>query len=319
MFRLLLLVLVLVSSAPYSTARHEVVEESDFILVAQDGTGDYKTIQAALNQLKAFKGSRMTIKLAPGVYYEKIEVHAWTPQVSLIGSDPATTIIAFDDYSGKGGINTFTSFTAKISANDFYAENITFQNTAGPVGQAVVLHVEGDRCVFKNCRFVGDQDTIYTGGDSRQYFVDCYIEGTTDFIFGAATALFENCEIHSKKNSYITAASTTRGKRFGYVFMNCSLTAAERVTKVYLGRPWRSFAKTVFVDCVMGDHILPAGWHNWNKPEAERTVYYAEYQSRGALAHARVEWSYQLSEGERNYYSREEILKGCDDWKGELR
>lgn len=299
----------------------DVKEGRDYILVAQDGTGDFKTIQAALNNLKAFKGSRITIKLAPGIYSEKIEVHSWTPQVSLIGSDPSTTIIAFNDHAGKGDIITFTSYTAKISGDDFYAENITFQNTAGPVGQAVALHVEGDRCMFKNCRFIGDQDTIYTGGDSRQYFLDCYIEGTTDFIFGAATALFENCVIQSKKNSYITAASTTQGKEFGYVFLNCSFTASKDVTKVYLGRPWRNFAKTVFVNCLMGSHILPEGWHNWSKPEAEKTVFYAEYNSSGpgADAVARVGWSHQLTAEESLIYTVSEILKGFDGWKGEIR
>jgi pectinesterase len=201
--------------------------------------------------------------------------------------------------------------------NDFYAENITFENSAGPVGQAVAMHVEADRVVFRNCRFIGNQDTIYTGGEqSDQFFADCYIEGTTDFIFGAATAVFENCHIHSKKNSYVTAASTTEGKAFGYVFLDCKLTSDPDFKSVYLGRPWRNFAKTVFIRCELGDHIRPEGWHNWNKPEAEKTVLYAEYNSTGPGANptARVTWSKQLNSTEAAQYSVCQIFGGSTEW-----
>ncbi|HOX82897.1 MAG TPA: pectinesterase family protein [Chryseolinea sp.] len=286
--------------------------------VSQDGKGDFKTLQETLNACKAFPDVRITIRIRPGTYIEKIEVHSWNTRIELIGEDPTNTIIKFDDYSGKGDINTFTSYTVKVLGNDFYAENITFENAAGPVGQAVALHVEADRCVFKNCRFLGNQDTIYTGGEtSRQYFSNCYIEGTTDFIFGAATAVFENCTILSKKNSYVTAASTTQGKLFGYVFLNCTLKATSEATKVYLGRPWRIYAKTVFVNCNLGSHILPEGWHNWSKPEAEKTVYYGEYNSKGTGANpsARVSWSHQLNSEESLAYTVDKILQGNDQWK----
>ncbi|HEY9044881.1 MAG TPA: pectinesterase family protein [Ohtaekwangia sp.] len=285
--------------------------------VSQDGTGDYKTLQEAINVCKAFPDERITIHLKPGIYKEKIEVHAWTQKISLIGEDAATTIISFDDYSGKGTHNTFTSYTIKIQGDDFYAENITFENAAGPVGQAVALHVEADRCVFKRCRFLGNQDTIYTGGDSsRQYFQDCYIEGTTDFIFGAATVVFDHCTIHSKKNSYVTAASTPQRNTFGYVFLNCTLTAAPDVTKVYLGRPWRNYARTVYINCTLGNHILPEGWHNWSKPDAEKTTFYAEYKSTGPGANptARVSWSHQLTDREAKIYTLRTILAGADHW-----
>ncbi len=287
--------------------------------IAQDGSGDYKTLQEALDVCKAFPDKRIVIKLKAGIYREKIEVHSWTTNISLIGERADNTIISFDDYSGKGSINTFTSYTAKILGNDFYAENITFENTAGPVGQAVALHVESDRTVFKNCRFLGNQDTIYTGSESRQYFIDCYIEGTTDFIFGAATVVFESCTIQSKKNSYITAASTPNGKKYGYVFLNCTLTAVPDATQVYLGRPWRNFAKTIFVNCELGSHILPEGWHNWNKPEAEATAFYAEYNSKGNGANPlkRVQWSHQLTES--TGYSLQEILNGNDGWNPQVR
>jgi len=286
-------------------------------IVAQDGSGDFKTIQETINACKAFPDERIVIYIKPGIYKEKIEVHSQHTRITFRGENAETTIITFDDYSGKGDINTFTSYTAKILGNDFIAENITFENSSGPVGQAVALHVEADRSVFKSCRFLGNQDTIYTGGESRQYFVNCYIEGTTDFIFGAATAVFESCSIYSKKNSYITAASTTQGKSFGYVFFSCTLTASAEATKVYLGRPWRNFAKTVFLNCNLGAHILPEGWHNWSKPEAEQTVYYGEYNSTGSGANpsARVAWSHQLTEQERSTYSVEKILAGNDQWK----
>jgi pectinesterase len=289
----------------------------DKYTVAQDGSGDYKTLQEAINACKFFPEGRITIYLKPGIYREKVEIYSWTNKISLLGEDATTTIISFDDYSGKGSHNTFTSYTIKVMGDDFYAENITFENTAGPVGQAVALHVEGDRCVFKNCRFLGNQDTIYTGGDSsRQYFSHCYIEGTTDFIFGAATAAFEDCIIHSKKNSYVTAASTPEGKRYGYVFINCKLTATAETTKVYLGRPWRNYAKTVFVNCELGEHILPEGWHNWSKPDAEKTTFYAEYNSRGKGANTatRVAWSHQLARKEAQLYTVNKVLAGADGW-----
>ena len=285
--------------------------------IAQDGSGDFKTIQEAIDVCKPFPDERIVIHIKPGVYKEKVEAFSWTTNISLIGEDPMSTIITFDDYSGKGDINTFTSWTFKVMGNDFQAENITFQNSAGPVGQAVALHVEADRSVFRNCRFIGNQDTIYTGGEnSRQYFVNCYIEGTTDFIFGSATVVFENCHIHSKKNSYVTAASTTENQTYGYVFFDCKLTAEPQFKKIYLGRPWRNFAKTVFIRCELGDHILPEGWHNWSKPEAEKTTLYAEYKSYGpgAKTTGRVPWSKQLTDDEAKLYSVKAILKGDDNW-----
>lgn len=314
---LLLIVLLLLAQRSFS---QDQAYKTEYI-IAQDGSGDSKTIQGVLDICKAFPDKRITIRIKPGIYHEKIEVHSWTTSISLLGDDPQTTIISFDDYSGKGSINTFTSYTAKVMGADFYAENITFENTAGQVGQAVALHVEADRSVFKNCRFLGNQDTIYTGGESRQYFIDCYIEGTTDFIFGAATVVFENCTIHSKKDSYITAASTPKGKRYGYVFLNCKLTSSSEVSEVYLGRPWRIYAKTVFVNCTMGSHILPEGWHNWSKPEAEKTTFYAEYNSKdeGANSMKRVGWSHQLTAKESKHYSVKEVLQGNDEWNPLVR
>ena len=223
------------------------------------------------------------------------------------------TVISFDDYFNKinrGRNSTFYTYTLMVEADDFYAENLTIENTAGPVGQAVALH-EGDRCVFRNCKFLGNQDTLYTAGqNSRQYFADCYIEGTTDFIFGAATALFDRCTICSKADSYITAASTPKGKPYGYVFRTCKLIAKEGVNKVYLGRPWRDYAKVVYLNCELGDQILSKGWSNWDNTSRDKTAYFAEFGNTGpgADSEQRIDWSHILTQAEASEYTTENIL-----------
>ncbi|AKD03737.1 pectinesterase family protein [Pontibacter korlensis] len=289
------------------------------IVVALDQSGDYTSIQAAVDAVPSFPEERVEIYIKKGLYREKIIIPKWKTNISFIGESKENTIIQWDDYSGKGDINTFTSYTVLVRGDGFRAENITFENNAGrDVGQAVALHVEADRCVFKNCRIIGDQDTLYAGvNGSRQYFLDCYIEGTTDFIFGPATAVFENCAIHCKKNSYITAASTPQGQEHGFVFLNCKITSSDQASRVYLGRPWRPYAKTVFINTKLGDHIRPEGWHNWNKPEAEKTAFYAEYKSKGegAAPKSRVAWSKQLKAKEARKYTAESVLSGGDGWK----
>jgi len=231
-----------------------------------------------------------------------------------VGESTDKTIITYDDFFDKinrGRNSTFYTYTLLIQANDFRLENITVENSAGPVGQAVALHCEGDRCVFTNCRFLGNQDTVYAAGRfSHMLFTNCYIEGTTDYIFGEATAIFERCTIHSKGDSYITAASTPEGKPFGFVFLNCKLTVSEGVKKVYLGRPWRIYAKVAFLNCKMGDFICPEGWHNWSKPESEKLVVYAEYNNSGpgVSTTRRVSWSHQLTDEEASAFTPENIL-----------
>ncbi|MBC3541173.1 pectinesterase family protein [Rufibacter sediminis] len=288
------------------------------LVVTQDGSGDHATIQSAVDAIPAFPNERIEILIKNGIYREKLVISSWKTNLTFLGEDRDKTIIVWNDYSGKGQINTFTSYTVLVQGNGFRAENLTFQNDAGPVGQAVALHVEADRCVFRNCRILGDQDTVYAGVDnSRQYYVNCYIEGTTDFIFGPATAVFQNCTIHCKKNSYITAASTPQHQPYGFVFLNCTITtSAPQATKVYLGRPWRPYAQTVFLNTELGAHILPEGWHNWNKPDAEKTALYAEYKSTGpgAAPEKRVAWSKQLSWKEARKYKPERILAGDDHW-----
>jgi pectinesterase len=289
-------------------------DKSSFI-VAPDGSGDFTSIQKAIDNCKAFPDKRVTILVKNGTYHEKIQVPSFNTSLSIIGEDAGKTIITFDVYFGKinrGRNSTFYTYTLLIEANDFRLENITVENSAGPVGQALALLVVGDRCVFKKCRFLGNQDTVYAAGRfSRMLFTDCYIEGTTDFIFGEATALFEKCTLHCKTNSFITAASTPEGKPFGFVFQNCKITAASEAQKVYLGRPWRSFARVAFLNCEMGSFIVPAGWNNWSKAENEKSVLYAEYNNSGAGAETgqRVPWSKILNQKEASKYIKELIFE----------
>lgn len=290
-----------------------MADNYDFV-VAQDGSGNFTSIQKAINVCKAFPDSRVTIFVKNGTYKEKIQVPSCNSQLSIIGESAEKTIISYGDFFDKinrGRNSTFYTYTLLIEANDFRLENITVENTAGPVGQAVALHCEGDRCVFSKCRFLGNQDTVYIAGRfSRMLFTNCYIEGTTDFIFGEATAIFEQCIIHCKADSYITAASTPEGKPFGFVFLNCKLTAAEGLKKVYLGRPWRIYAKVAYLNCEMGDFICPEGWHNWSKPESEKLVVFAEYNNsgKGVETAQRVGWSQKMNEKEALKYKKENIF-----------
>ena len=286
------------------------------LYVALDGSGDFTSIQEAIDNAKAFPYERITIHIKNGVYREKVKVHAWNPMITLVGESREKTVITWDDYFDKiarGRNSTFHTWTLLVQGNDFRAENLTVENTAGPVGQALALSVEADRCVFINCAFKGRQDTVYTAQEGgRQYFKNCYIEGTTDFIFGEATVVFEDCEIRALTNSFVTAASTPKGTAYGYVFLHCRLTASDGAQKVYLGRPWRAHARTVYLYCELGAHILPKGWDNWSSAGNEKTAFYAEYQSTGpgAAPDQRVAWSHQLTKKEAKRYTLERIFRG---------
>lgn len=294
--------------------------------VAKDGSGDFKTIQEAVNKVRDHSQQTVTIHIKNGVYHEKLVIPSWKKNIALIGESKEKTIITNDDYSGKDfptkdftgnpKYSTYTSYTVLIQATDCSAENLTIANTAGRVGQAVALMIEADRVSIKNCNILGNQDTLYTAKDGRNYFKNCFIEGTTDFVFGEATAVFEDCTIKSLSNSYITAASTTPNQKFGYVFLNCKLIAAEGVGKVYLGRPWRPYAKTVFINCQLGKHIVPQGWDPWKGdamfPDKEKTVFYAEYSNsgEGAATNERVAWAHQLKKSEAKSYTVQNIFCG---------
>lgn len=283
--------------------------------VAKDGSGDYTTIQEAIDAAKAFPDHPIKIYIKPGVYEEKVVVYSWNTNLSLIGDTTEQVIISYHDYfdkMNKGRNSTFHTYTLKVTANDFYASNLTVANTAGDVGQAVALHVEADRAVFVNCTFKGHQDTMYLAGEgARQYFEQCTIQGTTDFIFGGATAFFQSCDIISLKSSYITAAATPEGQRYGFVFRDCKLFG-DGLPKgqTYLGRPWRNHAQTVFIGCEMAGFIHPEGWKAWN---SDGSCFFAEYGSMGAGANPdqRVSWSHQLSEKEAKQYTQPNIF---NDW-----
>jgi pectinesterase len=298
------------------------------IVVAQDGSGDFSGIQEAVNSTRDLGPGEVVIHIKKGIYKEKLIIPTWKHKLTLIGEDRKNTVITNDDYSGKIDsvtqkiLNTFTSYTVLIQGNDIHLKNLSVENTWCKSGQAVALHVEGDRFIAENCNISGCQDTVYAATEkSRQLYLNCTIEGTTDFIFGQATAVFQNCSIKSLRNSYITAAATTSKQEFGFTFLNCKLIAEAGVHEVYLGRPWRPYAKTVFINSELGKHIVPEGWNPWKGdamfPDKEKTAYYAEYKNsgKGASSKTRVPWSHQLTSKEAKKYSIENILSGSDHWK----
>lgn len=315
MKHLLLVICVLIIGSSLQAQTKNPQQYKYVFTVAKDGSGDYRYIQDAIDAMRVYPLMPITLYIKNGVYNEKIVLPEDNVDVSFVGENADSTIIVYNDYSGRGRINTFTSYTAKISGNRFVAENISFVNNAGRVGQGLALYVDADQAVFVNCRFIGNQDTIFAAGEtSRQYFLNCYIEGTTDFIFGPSTAVFDKCTILAKANSYITAANTPRGKRFGFVFIDCTVKADSTVTNVYLGRPWRAYAKTVFIKSQLPEQIAPQGWNNWSNPDNETTVLYAEYKNsgKGADAGKRVPWAKQLTDREAKAYTLENIFDICN-------
>jgi pectinesterase len=275
-------------------------------VVAPDGP--YKTVQSAVDAAPPHS----VIHIRPGIYKERVVVPYQKPHLTFRGDDAQSTVITFDAHTGqpgpKGPINTFATPTVFIQANDFTAENLTFANSAGNVGQAVALTVMGDRGVFRNCRFLGYQDTLLPQA-GRQYFDRCYIEGATDFIFGGSAAWFDHCTIHATANGYLTAANTTKDQTYGYVFDHSTITGAPKA-KTYLGRPWRPWAATVFLNSEISDVLRPEGWNNWNDPTREQTVRYAEYPA----PQGRVPWAKALTADEAAQYTIEKVLSGLDGW-----
>ena len=297
-------------------------DNPDTLVVAKDGTGNFTTLWDALEDVRAFMDYHKVILVKKGVYHEKVVVPSWLTNVEILGEDRDNTVITYDDHAnlylpdGKNKMGTFRSYTMRVDANDITLKNLTIENASGRKGQAVALHTEGDRIKVVNCRLLGNQDTVYLGlSGTRVYFKDCYIEGTTDFIFGPSTAWFEDCEIHSKANSYITAASTPKDQPYGYVFNRCRLTADSAVTKVFLVRPWRDYGYTLFMDCELGSHIRPEGWHHWQK-EREQTARYMEYNNHGAGADTskRVAWSRQLTKKEASKITMATVFSVNDAW-----
>ena len=313
-------------------------DNPDTIVVARDGTGEFRNITEAIEVCRAFMDYHKVIYVKKGVYKEKIILPQWLQNIEICGEDRDATIITFDDHANipieqsswssalnqtlaannkKPTLGTFRTFTLRVDGNDITLKNITVENNAARLGQAVALYTIGDRLVFVNCRFLGNQDTVYTGSPyTRLLFDHCYIEGTTDFIFGASTTWFEQCRIHCKVNSYITAASTPKDAAYGYVFNKCTVTAADSVSKLYLGRPWRDYGYTLFMHCTLPSQIRPEGWHHWQK-EREQTARYLEYENsgEGADISRRVSWSRQLAKKEAAAITLANVFQRSDNWK----
>ena len=302
-------------------------DNPDTLVVARDGTGEFRTIDEAIEVCRAFMDYHKVIYVKNGTYKEKLIIPSWLQNIEICGESAENTIITYDDHANiqivlgtaeprTQPMGTFRTYTLKIEGNAITLKNITIENNAARLGQAVALHTEGDRLVFINCRFIGHQDTVYTGvAGTRLFFKDCYICGTTDFIFGPSTAWFENCTIESLINSYVTAASTPKDQPYGYVFNNCRLIAQPEATKVYLGRPWRDYGYTLFMNCDLGKHIRPEGWHNWEK-HREQTARYLEYNNHGdgAKTTERVGWSRQLTKKEASKITPENVFRQETSW-----
>jgi pectinesterase len=292
--------------------------------VAADGSTKYRTIQSVFNAIPLNNKKPVVVYIRNGIYKEKLHLDSSKNFVTLVGEDKFNTILTYDDHTGRVSpsgdtINTRSSWSFMIKADNFTARDLTFQNDAGfTAGQAVAVESDGDKAVFKNCRFIGNQDVLFTNNEkSRQYYENCYIEGTTDFIFGSSTVWFERCHIHSKKNSHVTAASTPKEKKFGYVFNECILTGDTSLHSVSLGRPWRPYASVTYIRCFIGEHIRPEGWSNWNNTENYKTARYSEYKDYGASSDAskRVAWAKQLTDEEIKSYTLKNVFGNWDPLK----
>ncbi len=318
------------------------------IHIANDGTGDFKSIGEALRSLPTDYTGEQVLYIHKGFYEEQIAVTV--PHVTFIGEDAESTILSYGLYARmpmENGMKrgTFRTYSCLIDTHDFTARNLTFENSAGigtDVGQALALYADGDRLFFENCRFLGNQDTLFTGPlppkeiepngfigpkqhspriNGRHYYKNCYLEGDIDFIFGSATAYFEGCTFFSKYtgmeiSSYVTAASTPKGQEFGYVMANCRFESNCPPDNAYLGRPWREYGKTVLINCYMDDHICKEGWHDWNKEAAHKHTFYGEYGSYGpgAVMEKRPDWIHRLTEADLKHFTKEAVLSGPDGW-----
>lgn len=328
--KFVLLILVIAGIHLSASAQYNLV-------VAKDGSGNHTTVQAAIDAAPAGQTEPFRIFIKNGTYKEKITIPSTKPFIHLIGENVAKVSLTNDDFSGKlrpdgTTFGTSNSASVTINATDFYAANITFENTTGESPQAVAVNANNDRIAFYNCRFLGGQDTLLTNGltGPRQYYKNCFIDGTVDFIFGGAKAIFENCTMFCRDrtnagSSYLTAANTQSGIPYGYVFINCVIPSNRGNTNYFLGRPWQndgtsttpSHSKTVFLNTKMGKTILPEGWSVWNANTNTSVITYAEYKSKtlsGAVLDIkqRVPWSKQLTDAEAQEYTLSKIFTDWD-------
>lgn len=317
-------------AAPTAPEMVAVTADVKTLIVAADGSGDYKTVQEAVAAAPENSASRVIIRIKPGKYEEQIIVGRNKPNITLQGEGVEKTILSWNRsvYDPiPEGADKFNPGLF-VAANDFHASDLTIENTSGDRGQALAARVDGDRARFENCHLLGWQDTLMVN-NGRQYFKNCTIEGRVDFIYGSGTAVFDGCTIHSKNGGYVTAASTPQEQPFGFVFLNCTLTGDYKPwidpatgqpknkpgAQAFLGRPWRPYASVAFINCKMGDHVRPEGWNNWGKVENEATARYAEFGSQTLDGtpldvSKRVPWAKQLSAQEAAQYTIPNILGG---------
>jgi pectinesterase len=314
-----LLAIVSISAGASTSSAQQT---KDRFTVASDGSADFKTVQEAVDAIPSKNDHRVVIEIRPGTYKQVVTVPKDKPMLAFVGTDAEHTILTFDNYAQRKGpdgkeFGTRHSGSTFISGADFVAENITFENSAGPVGQAVALFVNADRCVFRRCRMIGWQDTVYVNAN-RQYFEDCFISGHVDYIFGSSICWFEKCELRCRRGGSITAASTPQDSLFGYVFSHCKITkdADAPTSSTILGRPWRPYSAVTFLTCDMADIVEPRGWDNWGKTENEQTARYAEYKSTGpgAKSGERLPWTKQLSDDQAKEITVQKVLGGKDNW-----
>lgn len=292
------------------------------VVVAADGTGRYKTIREAIDAAPALlrdEGRRWKIFVKNGIYREFVYVQREKRFITLVGEDAGKTVLMYDLYAGLPGldekpIGMFRTPTLTVDADDFTLENMTVENFAGTKGPAIALRADGDRVIFRRCHFLGWQNVVLANR-GRQFFQDCVIRGALDLVFGGATAFFEHCEIQIAGAGAIAAASTPDTQAHGFVFSYCKINGAGEA-QTFLGRPWRDYAKTVFLNTEMPAVVQPAGWDNGRRPRAEKTVVFAEFKSTGpgGAATVRAPWSKQLTEAEAAKYSMENVLGGPDNW-----
>ncbi len=330
----------LIAAAPVAFAGVGKGAGDPLLIVAKQG-GDFRSVQEAIDAVPRGNQRTFRIEVRKGTYFERITVPRDKPFIHLVGEDAQSTVLTYNLSTATTSETRYSSSTY-VFADDFGAENITFENAYGVGSQAVAFFVGADRAVFRGCRFLGWQDTLYINGPDcqfvpqplsqtnanncragRQFFDRCYIEGHVDFIFGDAAAIFRDCRIHSKGQGYVTAQSRTYPEQLsGFVFERCRLTGENTGSGVYLGRPWRAYSQVIYRNCWMGPHIRSEGWSVWNGNNNHETAYYAEYQSEGPGAHPseRVPWSHQLTQEQAARFALPEFLKGTDGWNpGEVK
>jgi pectinesterase len=280
---------------------------------------DFPTIQMAMDHApEPGPGGRLYLHIAPGIYHERVFVTQNRPRTTFLGTGgkPEDVVITASQ-SAKSAGGTFFSSTVEIDAGYFEADNLTFENAAGHTGQAVAVAVRSDRSVFKHCRFLGDQDTLFADY-GRQYYTDSYIEGGVDFIFGNASAVFDDDELHVVRPGYLTAQSRASPEQnTGYIFRHARITTADLGDKsFYLGRPWRPFSRVVFLSSEMPPGLSPEGWSSWRQGESIGNTFYAERGSFGPGAHVatRLKGAHLLTAAMAARFAPEIFLAGTDHW-----